>query len=293
MRGNDFEAFKVLNAVIKYGGYKQAANVLNKTVPAISHNISQLEARYGLTLLDRSEYRVKLTKHGTRLLEEARRIIEQSNYLDSIAGQLNDNWEPSLEVVFDGLLEPDIILDVIAQIKEAGAPTTFQLTTEYLGGVEKRFAQDDADIMFTLEPSAHQAWRSEHLFDLEMILVGTPELGLKRKRIYEISELSNFLEISVQDSSYSDPVAGRSLGGPDLFYVGDFYTKKRAILKGIGIGWMPLHWVKAELQSSTLMEIHTANGSRDSYQVCVGTWKSRAAGKAQKEFIRRISESFR
>ena len=178
MRGNDFEAFKVLDAVIKEGGYTQAAKILNKTVPAISHNISQLEARYGLTLLDRSEYRVKLTKHGLRLLEEARKIINQSDYLDSIAGKLTDDWEPSVEVVFDGLLEPDIILDVIANIKQAGAPTTFQLTTEYLKGVEKRFAQDKADIMFSLEPTNHDDWQIDHLFDLEIVLVGSPRLGL-------------------------------------------------------------------------------------------------------------------
>ena len=293
MRGNDFEAFKVLDAVINQGGYKQAAKYLNKTVPAISHNISQLEARYDLALLDRSEYRVKLTKHGARLLEEARKVINQSKYLDSIANKLSDDWEPSLEVVFDGLLEPDIILDIIAKIKAAGAPTTFQLTTEYLRGVEKRFAQDNADIMFSLGTVNHDAWRSEHLFDLEIVLVGSPSLELDNKYTYSIPELSNLLEISVQDSSYSDPVAGHSLGGPDLFFVGDFYTKKRAILKGIGIGWMPLHWVKQELESKTLMEIKIPTGSRDQYQVCVGTWKSRAAGKAQEEFIQRISDSFK
>ena len=292
MKGNDLDAFRVLERIITTGSYSKAAKSLNKTVPAISYSISQLESRYGFTMLDRSAYRVSLTPYGSRMLKEAKKVISQADYLDSVAARIKDNWEPSLEVVIDGMLDPGIVLQVISHLKSLGAPTTFQLSSEYLGGVEKRFEIDNADIMFSLNYPSNERYLSEHLFDIEVMLVASPTLGLEKKSKYTLNDLSKILEISVQDSSYQLPEPGRSLGNSELFFVGDFYTKKQAILKGMGIGWMPVNWITHDLEQNNLFEVNYTGGSKDQYQVCVSTWKNRHQGQAQIKFVELIKQYF-
>ena len=292
MRGTDFDAFAMLAAIVRHGTLSSAANALNKTTATISYRLAQLESHYGIEMLDRSGYRVTLTPKGSRLLEEATRVLEQASVLDSVAHQLNHEWEPKLEIVIDGLLDSEIILDAINEIKNAGAPTTFQLVIEYLGGVEHRFNQGDADVMISLTfpDTAHIS--SRHLFDIDIVLVASPRLGIQNLAPLSLADLSQYLEISVQDSGYEEPVPGRSLGGPDLFFVGDFYTKKQAILKGMGIGWMPQHWVAKELAAGELVEVNYQEGSTDRYPVYVGTRKSKLAGKAQQMFIKLLKAKF-
>ena len=292
MKGNDLDAFRVLDKIVSEGSFSKAAAALHKTVPAISYSIAQLEARYGLNMVDRSGYRVTLTPCGVRMLEEARKVINQADYLSSVATQLTDHWEPKLEVIIDGMLEPSIILQVIDYVQSKNAPTIFQLTPEYLGGVERRFDIDNADIMFSLNYPHDNRWLSEHLFDIETMLVASPSSNLDKNKRYRLSDLSAVREVSVQDSSHQQPEPGRSLGSSELFFVGDFYTKKQAILSGMGIGWMPLSWVTEEINNGKLFEVNYSGGSRDQYQVCVGTWKNRHPGRAQSYFIESIKQHF-
>ncbi len=285
MRGANLDGFRVLDRIITKGSFARAAASLNKTVPAISYTVAQLESSYGLKLLDRSGYRVKLTDSGTRMLKEAHNLLGQAEYLDSVAERLKHNWEPKLEVVIDGMLLPGLVLQAVEKVAAMGAPTTIQLTTEYLSGVATRFDTAGADIMLSLGFAIDDRWLSEHLFDVEVILVAAPGTGLVPDRQYSHDQLSRQVEVSVQDSSFNTPEPGRSLGIPNIFYVGDFYTKKQAILKGMGIGWMPESWVEDELSCGLLFEVNYTAGSRDRYPVSVGTWKYRQPGRAQERFI--------
>lgn len=292
MRGNDLDSFRILEHIVRAGSFTKAAAKLFKTVPAISYNISQLEQNLGIKLLDRTGYRVKLTPAGDRMLREARAVIMQADHLQSLALQLSNDWEPKLELVFDGMLDPGIILDVISQVKSLGAPTIFQLTTEYLDGVEKRFEAGSADIMFSLSASSDERWIQEYLFEIEAVLVAAPSTGLDKDKQYLAPELSSFLEVSVQDSSYEQPEPGRSLGNLEHFFVGDFYIKKKAILNGMGIGWMPLGWIQKELESGELFRVDIEHTRKISYPVYVGQRKNQASGQAQTLFIDKLRHRF-
>ena len=292
MKGNNLDAFRVLDKIVKEGSYAKAALALHKTVPSLSYSITNLEKRLDIILLDRSEYRVKTTPLGERLLKEARDVIVRADRLNSLAKQLKSDWEPTLEIVIDGMLTPNIILNVIAQVKAQGSPTIFHLTTEYLGGVGKRFDQANADIMFSLENTYDDRSVMVHLFDIEVLLVAAPSTGLQSNVKYSLADLADLPEISVQDSSYTHAQPGRSLGCSELFFVGDFYIKKQAITNGMGIGWMPKSWIDNELESGALFPINVDGQERDTYPVYVGFSKVRFSGRAQTLFIETLKNQF-
>ena len=64
----ELEAFL---AVAETGGFREAADRLDVSQPAVSNRIKRLEAKVGLRLLDRTTRRVELTEAGARFVEKA------------------------------------------------------------------------------------------------------------------------------------------------------------------------------------------------------------------------------
>lgn len=97
---------KLLNSfllVAEYSSFREAAERANRSLPAISMQIKQLEEQLGVTLFHRTTRRVELTKEGEHLLISVRK---------------------ALAVIEGGLLELKSASDIaIGQITFACVPT--------------------------------------------------------------------------------------------------------------------------------------------------------------------------
>lgn len=69
MRSTDLSELAAFDAVARHKSFRRAAEERGVTASAISHAISQLEARVGLRLLNRTTRSVSLTEAGAGLLE--------------------------------------------------------------------------------------------------------------------------------------------------------------------------------------------------------------------------------
>ena len=65
-----------LESVARLGTLSRAGEELGRGHTGILYSIDQLESTTGLTLLDRTGYRVILTPEGERFLASARRLLE-------------------------------------------------------------------------------------------------------------------------------------------------------------------------------------------------------------------------
>lgn len=79
MRPLNLEQLASLVAVADLGGFTAAARARNLTQPAISQQIRDLEARHGVTLVERLGRRVQPTLAGRALVEHARRLLSESD----------------------------------------------------------------------------------------------------------------------------------------------------------------------------------------------------------------------
>jgi DNA-binding transcriptional LysR family regulator len=71
----DFRSLEAFAWVAELGGFRRAAEKLHLTQPAISARIAQLEAEFGVQLLERSSRSVTLTARGRQLLDYAERAL--------------------------------------------------------------------------------------------------------------------------------------------------------------------------------------------------------------------------
>ena len=87
----DLDAIRALDAVVRHGGFAQAAAALHRVQSTVSYQVGKLEAQLGVPLLDRTHYRVQLTPAGEALLAEGRRLLGQADRMAWMASRSGRN----------------------------------------------------------------------------------------------------------------------------------------------------------------------------------------------------------
>lgn len=73
----DSNSLRAFLTIVDQGSFSEAAELLHLTQPAISKRLAALETQLGVSLIDRSHRKIRLTDAGTRLLPHARRILDE------------------------------------------------------------------------------------------------------------------------------------------------------------------------------------------------------------------------
>ncbi len=257
----DLDALESLDAVIRHGGYAQAAARLHRVQSAVSYQVRKLERQLGVALLDRSGYRVRLTPAGEAVLAEGRRLLAQAEHVASVAEQFSSGWEPRLTMIVDGVLPLEPTLGALKTLADEHVPTRIQVKVEYQRGVQFRFEKDGADLMLVKDFVPAPSLEAQALPDIECVLCVAPGHPLAGRRPVPLAQMHEHVELSVHDSS-DQGVDQHGFGGERVFYLSGFITKRQALLMGLGFGWMPTYLVDADLRSGALRELRHVGGSR-------------------------------
>lgn len=253
----DLDALKTLCEIVDQGSFAKAAKSRHKAQSAISYQIRKLEDHFGLAIFDRSEYRAELTPAGRALVEEGRRLLKQSQRVETLAARFTQGWEPRLELVIDGSLPVKPVMKALKVLSSEGVPTRIQVKTEFLGGVQKVFEQNQSDMMLVKDYQPSPGLKATALPDVTFILVATAAHPLAGMGAVQLDDLYEHVELTIHDSSDPDKTTLDSLqfGGDRVFYLSDFGSKKQALMMGLGYGWMPDFLVADELKAGELVQL--------------------------------------
>lgn len=93
----------------KYESFREAANHLQISQPALSLQIGKLEKELGLLLFDRSKNPVKPTTEGRSFLSKASEVIHQANDLKDFAQNASDSLTGKLKLGIIPTLAPFLV----------------------------------------------------------------------------------------------------------------------------------------------------------------------------------------
>lgn len=254
------EQARALDAVERAGTFTKAAGMLRRGHTSVLYLIRTLEDALGFAVLDRSGYRTKLTARGRRVLEGCRGLLAAEDELAATVSELRAGWEPTIAVVFDGIVPIDPLLHAVGQLVAEKVPTKIDVRAEFLSGVEDAFESLHADMMIAVLPPRTTGLATVDLPALRASLVARSDHPLAQGKHTERA-LERHLLLTVRGSDPRLDLSTAGIEAKSTVLLNDFAAKRAAILAGIGFGWLPDALVSSELAKGRLKRVRWARPS--------------------------------
>ena len=287
----NLESLRVIRTINEKGSFAAAAQALYKVPSALTYTVNKLEQDLGVTLFDRSGHRAVLTEAGELILREGQQLLDAANRLSEKVKELETGWEPRLTIAIDTLLAMQPVMDLIHEFCLQQKPVNIQLIEEVLGGGWDALHSNRADIAIGVNgETIGGSYDINPIGEAELVfavaadhpLAAEPE-PISAKRVGE------FPAIVVKDSSQSLPARSSGLfDARQTIHVSAMRFKIDAQLRGVGVGFLPLHSIKPKLDSGEL-KIKYTDIPRPSIPLYVAKSKN-TQGKAAQWFYERISQ---
>jgi DNA-binding transcriptional LysR family regulator len=252
--GVTLDQARALDALERTGTFAHAAQELQRGHTSVLYLLKTLEDALGFAVLDRSGYRTRLTAKGLRVLEGCRGMLAAEAALATTVTELRAGWEPTVSVVFDGIVPIEPLLRALGHLVKEKVPTKFEVRAEFLSGVEEAFAHGHADVMIAVLPPRVRNLAVVALPPLQASLVARADHPLAKGR-HDEQALRSELLLTVRGSDPRLDLSTAGLEAHSTVLLNDFGSKRTAILAGIGYGWLPDVLIASELERRRLRRI--------------------------------------
>ncbi|MGX9460279.1 LysR family transcriptional regulator [Shewanella sp. A14] len=247
----------MLKAVIQEGSLQGASQRLFKTQPAISKGLQQLESALGITLLDRSGHKLKLTQQGELIYQKALMLLEQSDQLSQMAKHYKTGYEAKVVIAVDAMFDLEKLVPIFEHIQNEFPQTQIILKQEFItGGIDSVVNKRSQLAISASEANFLKNFKlvTQHINTQSIVNVAAPKMISRHNVLTEQSQLKDEYQIIVQDSgSLTQNVELDVLIGQRKWYVNDFHSKRTLCLSGIGWGRLPYSMVKQDIENGRLI----------------------------------------
>jgi DNA-binding transcriptional LysR family regulator len=286
------DALKVLDAIERKKSFASAADELFRVPSAVTYTVNKLEEDLGVALFDRSKRKAEFTAVGKLIVEQGRLILKASEELTHRAKQAADGWELELRICIDSLLQFTPIYQLIAQFQLIHPEINIRVTEEVFGGTWDALDSDRCDLIIG-------AYDEPYASDFSSYAIGSVEFVFAVANSHPLSKeqqpinkeaIKKYPSVVVADSSRQLPArSARLLDGQIRITVPSVERKIEAHLLGLGVGYLPAHRIKKELQTGQLVALTLAEPEDRNQPLCMA-WRTDNKGKALAWFIKQIQQ---
>ena len=285
------DTLQILDVLQREGTYSSASAHLNRSVSALSYQIQKLEDELGVLILDRSGHRAAFTQVGQMLVDNGRQLLAGSDELVNQIQRFSSGWESELLVSYDGIIGQDIALSLIGEM-ESECSTRLYVQEDILSGGWEALISGRADILISSMPHIElpNTVNYKSIGSIEMVWVAAQNA----KILNEPNPLSESTRrehtiIAVADTAKSVPKTTKNiLLNQKTSTVSSMSSKLTAIQRNLGIGTLPKHLVKEELETGSLVEI----GHARTVDIVLA-WQVGNMGKAKTLALKKIEKLWR
>jgi DNA-binding transcriptional LysR family regulator len=244
-------------AVVNEGSFQAAAEKIGRAQPSVSAAVKNLESQLGLTLLDRSGYRVMLTAVGRSFHERARVFLHDLDALKNYAAQLAMGEESELRVVIGDLCPLPQTLALLRTFFDACPGTRLHIHFEALAGPWERLFDGDADLILHHIDKADPRFEFMDLFPVRVMPVVAPGfLRFPISRSISPERMRDYVQCVIRDTARHTPPRDYFLvEGARTWTVSDQLMKRELILQGMGWGHMPKYLIEQDLRKKRLLDV--------------------------------------
>ncbi len=286
------EALLVLDAIDSRGSFAAAAEQLNKVPSAVSYVVQKLEEQLSVTLFVRQGRRSVLTPAGRHLLEEGRKVLAAVSKITEQTQTLSHGWEPKIRIACDSIFDTRLLYPVLKQFLYQHPNIEIDLAEEVMNGGWEALIENKVDLLIGApEPVPNQLGiRSVTVAEIEQLLVVPKGHELTQfSHPITMEDLQAYRTIVVHDTAkLAVPRSSNIIEQSRHFYVASVAEKIKAIVAGIGIGFLPKARITELLAKGELVAIDLVE-SQPKSNLCMA-WKMVNKGKGLRSLISLIEQ---
>lgn len=247
-----FKQLKYLLAISQAKSLRRAAERLDVSQPTLTAQINTLEARLGVTLLQRSRQGTELTPAGRSFLPHIETIMREMASLKRLASDAEGNLIGTYRLGVPPTLGPYFLPEVIPAIHKHFTELKMFVREKEPRDLEVGLTNGDYDFIITTLPMEIPNMSIEPLFNEPLVLVCaldhpfatmeevSPEM-LKGENLLAIEEKHRLFDLMQTIAAQFNARLLRDYEGTSLD------TLRHMIGTGLGLAFLPSLYVKSEI----------------------------------------------
>lgn len=254
---DDYRSLAVFVAIADTGSLSAAGRRLKLSTSVISHHLSRLEERQGVTLFFRSTRSMSLTPEGQIALEPARRMVAAGEEaLDAIHAE---NEEPvgALRVAMPAFGEQSKLHQALWGFAQMHPMVAISLQCS---DTPTDLVKDGYDLAIRLGTLRNSSLKNRRIADFERTLVASPAYLSTRDPIEAPQDLEahDFIAVTQLPSTVMLNKAEQSVTVAPVntrIEVNTVNAAKAAVLSGLGIWHLPRSEIEQEVTQGELVRV--------------------------------------
>lgn len=164
-----------LVALADYRNFRRAADAVNISQPTLSQQLRALEARLGVTLVERNESPVQLTPVGREVVARARKILVDVRDVEDMSARAGAGMSGTIRFGVTPTLGPYLMAGIVASLHRRFPDIRLYVREGIPDEQARELARGDLDMMLSPLPLSGSNLHIEPLFREPLHIVSPPE----------------------------------------------------------------------------------------------------------------------
>ena len=248
------EQWRILQAVVDFGGYAQAGEALSKSQSSLNHAVSKLQHTLGVQLLEVKGRKAYLTKEGEVMLRRSRLLTQNVEELEQLAENMTAGWEPEITIACETIHPKEKLYSALEEFYPQARGTRVRIADEVLTGTKERILEHTADLV-VVGGTIPRGYSGEKLETVTFVAYCGANHPLAQLDTVDIEELTHELQIVISDSSKHPEESQGWLKAEQRWTVSNFYQAIAILKRGTGFCWIPKHLTHQEVQDGNIVPV--------------------------------------
>ena len=192
----EFRHLRTIRAIHQAGGLARAADILNITQSALSHQVKGLEDQVGVELFVRRSKPLKLSSAGQRLLALAERILPEIETLEEDFRNLKSGKTGRLHIAIECHACFEWLFPVLEEFRKAWPDVDVDIRPGLAFEAMPALLREEVDLVVSSDPEDLDGVDFTPLFDYEPVFVASAQHPLAQKEFVVAEDFRDELLIT-------------------------------------------------------------------------------------------------
>ncbi|MGB3556765.1 MAG: LysR family transcriptional regulator [Jannaschia sp.] len=184
----EFRHLRTIRAIVECGGLARAAERLNITQSALSHQVKNLEAQIGVELFVRRSKPMTLSPAGQRLLRLAEQVLPQVEALEQDFAGLKSGRTGRLHIAIECHACFEWLFPVLEQFRHAWPDVDVDIRPGLQFQALPALQKEEVDLVVSSDPDDLAGVEFAPLFDYEPVFLASSQHPLAAKPFVEAQD---------------------------------------------------------------------------------------------------------